>query len=245
MNKNYYDILQINQNASPEIIEKAYKTLAKKYHPDLQEESNKKEAEEILKEINEAYEILSDPNKKALYDQNLKNETISQEEYNEIYEENQNLKNTINNMQHSRYSNSKSTSVNNINNNNNINSNNYDKYNNQYNNQNNNPDFEEMQRAQELEYQKQQLEYQQQMEQARQKAYHDAYIQDLKNRGYRIKYKKSLKDYIKGIISILIVIAILIILWHVPFIHNFFVRLYEGNEILKYSIDTITSLFKK
>ena len=77
MNKNYYDILQINQNASPEIIEKAYKTLAKKYHPDLQEENNKKEAEEILKEINEAYEILSNPDKKALYDQNLKNETIS------------------------------------------------------------------------------------------------------------------------------------------------------------------------
>ena len=235
MNKNYYEILQINQNASPEIIEKAYKTLAKKYHPDLQEESNKKEAEEILKEINEAYEILSDPNKKALYDQNLKNETISQEEYNEIYEENQNLKNTINNMQHSKYTNSKSTSVNNINNNNNINSNNYDKYN----NQNNNPNFEEIQRAQELEYQKQQLAYQQQLEQARQKAYYDAYIQDLKNRGYRIKYKKSLKDYIKGIISILIVIAILIILWHVPFIHNFFVRLYEENEIINNAVNFI------
>ena len=71
MNKNYYEILQINQNASPEIIDKTYKTLAKKYHPDLQEESNKKQAEEILKEINEAYEILSNPDKKALYDQNL------------------------------------------------------------------------------------------------------------------------------------------------------------------------------
>ena len=226
MNKNYYEILQINQNASPEIIEKAYKTLAKKYHPDLQEENNKKEAEEILKEINEAYEILSDPNKKALYDQNLKNETISQEQYDEIYEENQNLKNAINNMQNSR-----SNSANDINNNNNINPNNY--------NQNNNQNFEEMQRAQELEYQKQQLAYQQQLEQARQKAYHDAYIQDLKNRGYRIKYKKSLKDYIKGIISILIVIAILIILWHIPFIHNFFIGLYEENEIINNAVNFI------
>lgn len=231
MNKNYYEILQINQNASPEIIEKAYKTLAKKYHPDLQEESNKKEAEEILKEINEAYEILSDSNKKALYDQNLKNETISQEDYDEIYEENQNLKNAINNMQNSK--------ANSSNNNNNIGTNNY----NQYNNQNNNQNLKEIQRAQELEYQKQQLEYQQQMEQARQKAYHDAYIQDLKNRGYRIKYKKSLKDYIKGIISILIVIAILIILWHVPFIHNFFVRLYEENEIINNTVNFIKSIF--
>ena len=230
MNKNYYDILQINQNASPEIIEKAYKTLAKKYHPDLQEESNKKEAEEILKEINEAYEILSDSNKKALYDQNLKNETISQEDYDEIYEENQNLKNAINNMQNSK--------ANSSNNDNNIGTNNY----NQYNNQNNDQNLKEIQKAQELEYQKQQLEYQQQMEQARQKAYHDAYIQDLKNRGYRIKYKKSIKDYIKGIISIIIVIAILIILWHVPFIHNFFVRLYEENEIINNAVEFIKNI---
>ena len=68
MNKKYYDILQVNRNASPEIIEKAYKTLAKKYHPDLQAEENKKQAEEILKEINEAYEILSVPEKKEKYD---------------------------------------------------------------------------------------------------------------------------------------------------------------------------------
>ena len=230
MNKNYYDILQINQNASPEIIDKAYKTLAKKYHPDLQEENNKKEAEEILKEINEAYEILSDPNKKALYDQNLKNETISQEQYDEIYEENQNLKNAINNMQNSR-----SNSANDINNNNNINPHNY--------NPNNNQDFEEMQRAQELEYQKQQLAYQQQLEQARQKAYHDAYIQDLKNRGYRIKYKKSIKDYIKGIISILIVIVILIILWHIPFIQNFFIKFYEENEIINNTVNFFKNIF--
>ena len=237
MNKNYYDILQINQNASPEIIEKAYKTLAKKYHPDLQEESNKKQAEEILKEINEAYEILSNPDKKALYDQNLKNEAISQEDYNEIYEENQNLKNAINHMQNSRYANPRTNTTNNSNINNTINQNNY--------NQNNNRNFEEIQRAQELEYQKQQLAYQRQLEQARQKAYHDAYIQDLKNRGYRIKYKKSLKDYIKGIISILIVIAILIILWHIPFIQSFFIKFYEENEIINNTVDFIISLFKE
>lgn len=71
MNKNYYDILQVNRNASPEIIEKAYKTLAKKYHPDLQTEENKKQSEEILKEINEAYEILSDEEKKKTYDATL------------------------------------------------------------------------------------------------------------------------------------------------------------------------------
>ena len=106
MNKNYYDILQINQNASPEIIEKAYKTLAKKYHPDLQEENNKKEAEEILKEINEAYEILSNPEKKALYDQNLRNETISQEDYDKIYAQNEELKKKLSNLNNNTVSSS-------------------------------------------------------------------------------------------------------------------------------------------
>lgn len=81
------------------------------------------------------------------------------------------------------------------------------------------------------------------MEQARQKAYHDAYIQDLKNRGYRIKYKKSIKDYLKGIISIIIVIIILILLWHVPFIQNFFMNLYENNESIHYAVDFFTNLF--
>ena len=40
--KNYYEILEVNENASKEVIDKAYKVLAKKYHPDLQEEKNKK-----------------------------------------------------------------------------------------------------------------------------------------------------------------------------------------------------------
>ena len=221
MNKNYYDILQINQNASPEIIEKAYKTLAKKYHPDLQEESNKKQAEEILKEINEAYEILSDPNKKNLYDQNLKNQTISQEEYDQVHEENEFLKEKLNNLNRN-YSN-------------NVVQNNDVEYQSNLDNT----------QKQELEYQQKQreLQYMQQLEQARQKAYHDAYIQDLKNRGYKIRYKKSIKDYIKGFISIIIVILILILLWQIPFVHNFFIKLYEENEIIHSTIDTINNLF--
>lgn len=221
MNKNYYEILQINQNASPEIIEKAYKTLAKKYHPDLQEESNKKQAEEILKEINEAYEILSDPNKKNLYDQNLKNQTISQEEYDQVHEENEFLKEKLNNLNRN-YSN-------------NVVQNNDVEYQSNLDNT----------QKQELEYQQKQreLQYMQQLEQARQKAYHDAYIQDLKNRGYKIRYKKSIKDYIKGFISIIIVILILILLWQIPFVHNFFIKLYEENEIIHSTIDTINNLF--
>ena len=94
--KNYYKILQVDKDASPEIIKVAYKLLVKKNHPDLREGEDKKNAEEIIKEINEAYDILSNPIKKAEYDQTLINENISQEQYNYILNENINLKRELN-----------------------------------------------------------------------------------------------------------------------------------------------------
>lgn len=69
--RNYYEILEVAKNASPEVIEKAYKTLIKKYHPDLQPEEQKKDAENKVKLINEAYDILSNPAKKSEYDNKL------------------------------------------------------------------------------------------------------------------------------------------------------------------------------
>ena len=102
MDKNYYEILEIDRNASPEIIDKAYKTLAKRYHPDLQDEAHKKESEEKFKIINEAYQVLSNPEKKALYDQKLVDTSISQDQYKEMYRQNQILKNELNNIKYQR-----------------------------------------------------------------------------------------------------------------------------------------------
>lgn len=65
--KDYYELLGASKGASAEDLKKAYRTMAKKYHPDAN--PNNKEAEEKFKEINEAYEVLSDPQKKAAYDQ--------------------------------------------------------------------------------------------------------------------------------------------------------------------------------
>lgn len=65
--KDLYEILGVDRNATQEEIKKAYRRLAKKYHPDLN--PGDKEAEQKFKEINEAYEILSDPQKRAQYDQ--------------------------------------------------------------------------------------------------------------------------------------------------------------------------------
>jgi curved DNA-binding protein len=66
-NKDYYQILGLKKGASNEEIKKAYRKLAVKYHPD--KNPGDKEAEEKFKEINEAYAVLSDPQKKAQYDQ--------------------------------------------------------------------------------------------------------------------------------------------------------------------------------
>ena len=75
--KDYYEILEVNEKASIEIIEKAYKTLAKKYHPDLQtDETKRKFAEEKLKNLNEAYKVLSDDFLREQYDEELQIERM-------------------------------------------------------------------------------------------------------------------------------------------------------------------------
>ncbi|MDO5112496.1 MAG: molecular chaperone DnaJ [Clostridia bacterium] len=63
----YYEVLGVQKNASADEIKSAYRKMAKKYHPDLNPDS--KEAEEKFKEVNEAYEVLSDEQKRAKYDQ--------------------------------------------------------------------------------------------------------------------------------------------------------------------------------
>lgn len=81
--KDYYDILEINETASTEVIKAAYRALVKKYHPDNYELENE-DITERMAELNEAYAVLSDEKKRKDYDiqytsinSQKKNETIN------------------------------------------------------------------------------------------------------------------------------------------------------------------------
>ena len=67
MKRDYYEVLGVNRNADAATIKKAYRKLAKKYHPDSNE--GNATAAERFKEVNEAYDVLSDEKKRKLYDQ--------------------------------------------------------------------------------------------------------------------------------------------------------------------------------
>ena len=66
--KNYYEILEVDENASQEMIEKAYRILARRYHPDVQPIEKTYWAEEEFKKVSEAYYVLSDKERRIVYD---------------------------------------------------------------------------------------------------------------------------------------------------------------------------------
>lgn len=78
--KNYYEILEVNKKASKEVIEKAYKVLVKKYHPDLQNNQKQIQTEQKIREINEAYEILSNDFLREQYNLELEKQEATNKE---------------------------------------------------------------------------------------------------------------------------------------------------------------------
>ena len=142
--KNFYEILEVDKKASSEIIEKAYKTLVKKYHPDLHPD-DKEYAEEQIKLINDAYDTLSDTTKREEYDKTIQESNISEEKYTLLVNENLKLRKEVNFLQDklneisiNEYYNIHNTRTNNYNEN--IYNNNNSHYNTHY-NINNNPNY--------------------------------------------------------------------------------------------------------
>ena len=206
--ENYYEILQVSSNATKEIIDKAYKTLAKKYHPDANPPEKKGWAEDNFKKINEAYETISDQDKRAKYDEQLEKakQKVEQERYNRLYEQNEELKRELNNLRRIQ---ARNVGVNNIQSQNKAENNNIQ------------TDF----------YKNLQQDIDRKVKQSINKAYHDAYIQRMRDYGYKIRYKKTLKEKLKGLFAMLTTIAIiaivLFVLLQIPSFRNHV----ESNEV--------------
>ena len=193
----YYEILEVSRMASKEVITKAYKVLVRKYHPDLeQDEGKKEEAKEKMVRINEAYETLSDDEKRKKYD-----DTIAiLEEKERIEKEKKKQQGKTQNV---------NTNVDNVNSNNNISINNIDNANNL------NDDTklqEEMQRVEE--------EIQMHKQNIVNKMYED-YYNTLRRMGYKVVTVRPLKERIKAYVIAGIVILLLILIYNIPFIRGF------------------------
>lgn len=234
--KNYYELLEVSEKASPEVIKKAYITLVKKYHPDLQPDGEKKSAEEKIKEINEAYEVLSDKTKKESYDRKLQMQRVKEEHYNTS----SNSQNTSNNTYKNTNSNNKK--------------NNYSKPHPQKRvihkpTMNENfDDFSDFNNFQNDYNNIMNEVYNNAYNEAYNNAYNQAYINNLKNMGYEIRYERPFKEKLKisfaSFCGILLVIFIGFILWHIPFIKNYFINLYNNNVIFKIIVDLISNIIE-
>ena len=220
--KNFYEILEINEKASPEIVEKAYKVLVKKYHPDLQTDPQKKqECEAKIKEINEAYETLSNEDLRAEYDNQLKQDKIKYEQPSQTQSQQVN----------SQYQ-DKAQEV-------------YNYRVNQQVNTNQQPGQSQYDEATKQQYEEQYRKYEQQYQNAVNKAYHDAYVKRLKDMGYRIKYKKTPKQKLQTVIAIIITIAIIFLICQIPFVKDYLNSIYEENSVIKSIVDFFVNLFNK
>ena len=191
----YYEILEVSRMASKEVITKAYKVLVRKYHPDLeQDEGKKEEAKEKMVRINEAYETLSDDEKRKKYDDTIaileEKERIEKEKKKQ-QGKTQNVNRNIDNV-------NSNNSINNIDNANNLN--------------NDTKLQEEMQRAEEeIQMHKQNIVNQ---------MYED-YYNTLRRMGYKVVTVRPLKERIKAYVIAGIVILLLILIYNIPFIRGF------------------------
>lgn len=222
-----YEVLEVSENASPEVIEKAYKTLVKKNHPDLQPPEQKKSAEDKMKQINEAYDVLSDEQKRRNYDNELQaqREQIKREADLRRQASQSNVY-TQNNQVYSRPNQ-------NYNGNNNVN-------NQSANNAGYNYDKDRMEYEQRL--RQEEAEQRRKMQENLNREYANAYNNYLRSLGYKIKENWT-KEKTKDLLLVIgIFILIIFLLWLFPPTRNWIINFYEGNPILKAVINILVSI---
>lgn len=212
--KNYYEILEVDIHASKEIIDKAFKTLAKKYHPDTKEAHEKEFAEEQFKLLNEAYETLSDELKRKEYTKELESNKNSEVEA--LMLKNADLEVQIENLQaelnilrnnanSQSYYNSSIYQHENFENSNNF-------QNTTYNNTQNNYSYSDQQYDNNI----------------NEPQYYESYYHPIKSK---------FKNFLAFFITLGVIIFILIVIWNIPYTHNFLVEMYKENFVIKSIVD--------
>lgn len=212
-NLNYYEILEVNENASIEVIDKAYRVLAKKYHPDVYE-GDKKQAEAMMQKLNEAYDVLSDENKRSNYDAILKRKKQIELEKS-ITENKKNSSIDSQNFNNINSQNETDTPLNNPA---------------KYNKEKFVVDTTYMDEKQKRKIKKK-----------LQERYVEAYDNYLRSRGYKLRYKWTPKRFLKAILIVAFSILILTLIFFLPPVHNYFISVYESNPIFKMTVDLISS----
>ena len=166
--KNYYEILEVNEHASQEIIQKVYKILAKKYHPDTQKDFPVEGSEEKFKDISEAYETLSNEEKRKKYDEQLQVFKNTQESATL-----QELQNYCVRLENELYT-----------------------------------------------FQNVIPQYKKSYQETMNKAYQEAYVSNFKNAGYKVKEKRTFKQFMKNVmvwsLTAVVLFVIAIIVWNIP-----------------------------
>ena len=213
-----YDVLEVSNKASKEVIEKAYKTLAKRYHPDLQESSNRKSAEEKMKKINDAYSVLSDDAKREEYDRSL------QEEMERLQREKQQSENQKRREQQTA---------------NEAPRNNQQTIKNKYNNE----EFNWIEYYNRL-TRREQRKVKKHIERDARNEYRNLYENYFRSLGYRVPHKWTLKEVKMFFLVIITIIILFIILWLVPVSHDWMVNLYNSNVFVQIIVNLFIGIMK-
>ena len=181
-----------------------------------------------MKEVNEAYSILSDDYKRTAYDEQLQDSMVSISKYEQIRQENEMLRKKMEELITKNQGNNKYGSIrfhNNVNQN--------TEQNNQRVNYQDNSTISNIGRIIKEEIRKATT-------QAYNNAYRNAYEEDMRNRGYKIRYKHDLKYYVKFAGCIIVIILIFMLIYQIPIVKRFFIKLYEENMVLR----VLANIFK-
>lgn len=212
-----YEVLEVSENASEEIIEKAYKVLAKKYHPDLQEAREKHIAEERMKRINEAYDVLGNADKRKEYDEQLRQEREAEKE--RCYQD-KSFQDVEMDEKQNYYAQGYNSNIQNQEN---------------YNYERDRAKYQERLRKEEERQRKK-------MQENLNKEYENAYNDYLRSLGYKVKHKWKKENFMDLLIVFAIMAVIITALWFIPPSHDWMVNFYESNPILKTIINIIIGI---